>query len=94
MPKVKVRRGALTIPATIRAALDVRDGDEIEVSNEGGRIVLTPSEPFHRDAEAEAAIAEGLADAGAGRLSPPFQTAEEIERWQESKDFKKFIGKA
>jgi len=41
--KVKLRRGKLTIPLSdkMRADLDLRDGDELQVSREAGRIVLT-----------------------------------------------------
>ena len=44
MPKATVRRGKLTIPLSddARKKLDVHDGDELEVTSEGGRIVLTP----------------------------------------------------
>ena len=44
--KVHVRGDKLTVtlPARIREKVAVRDGDEIEVTAEGGRIVLTPTE--------------------------------------------------
>ena len=49
---VKVtRRGQVTIPKSIREALGIREGDLIEVSLEGGRVVLSkpgipePGEP-------------------------------------------------
>lgn len=63
MPKVHVRGDKLTvtIPARIRKAVAVHDGDEMEVSAEGGRIVLTPAaeEPLPGEMEA---IAEGEAE--------------------------------
>ena len=56
MPKATVRRGRLTIPLPpdIREKFDVRDGDELEVTSENGRIVLTPSaeEPLPDELEA------------------------------------------
>jgi AbrB family looped-hinge helix DNA binding protein len=56
MPKATVRRGKLTIQlsANIRERLDVRDGDELEVTAEDGRIVLTPvhEEPLPGELEA------------------------------------------
>ena len=67
MPKVHVRGDKLTvtIPAAIREAVTVHDGDEMEVSAEGGRIVLTraaeaplPGELEALD-EAEAEFAQG-----------------------------------
>jgi AbrB family looped-hinge helix DNA binding protein len=67
VPKVHVRGDKLTvtIPARIREKIVVRDGDEMEVSAEGGRIVLTPTatEPLPGEMEAldeaEAEFAQG-----------------------------------
>jgi AbrB family looped-hinge helix DNA binding protein len=94
MPKVHVRGDKLTvtIPARIREVVAVRDGDELEVTSEGGRIVLTPVAERHP--EIDAALAEALEDERAGRLSPAFQTSDEIEAWQKTANYKKFIGKA
>jgi len=47
-----------------------------------------------RHPEIDAALAEALEDERAGRLSPAFQTAEEIEAWQKTDTYKKLIGKA
>jgi bifunctional DNA-binding transcriptional regulator/antitoxin component of YhaV-PrlF toxin-antitoxin module len=56
MSKAIVRRGKLTIPlsAEIRENVDVRDGDELEVTSDGGRIVLTlvPEEPLPGELDA------------------------------------------
>jgi AbrB family looped-hinge helix DNA binding protein len=94
MPLAKVKqKGQVTIPAGIRDELGLHEGDYVEVTREGTRIVLTPQEIAPRHPEIDAALAEGLADARAGRLSPKFQTAEEIEAWQKTPDYKKFIGK-
>jgi len=67
VPKATVRRGKLTIPlsAEILAKVDVHDGDELEVTSEDGRIVLTrvPEEPLPGELEAldeaEREFAEG-----------------------------------
>lgn len=90
MPKVAVRRGKLTIPlsAAIREQFDVHDGDELEVSAEDGRIVLTPVAERHP--EIDAALAEALADEKAGRVSPPFQSMEAFEAWLKTPAGKKF----
>ncbi len=95
MPKLHVRGAKLTgtLPPDIRDEIASLDGDEIEVHTEDGRIVLTPKEIAARHPEIDAALAEGLADARAGRLSPAFETAEEIEAWQKTEEYKKFIGK-
>jgi hypothetical protein len=47
-----------------------------------------------RHPEIDAALAEALEDERAGRLSPAFQRAEEIEAWQKTDNYKKFICKA
>lgn len=56
MPKATVRRGRLTIPlsADVLEKLDVHDDDELVVTSEGGRIVLTPApeEPLPGEIEA------------------------------------------
>ncbi len=67
MPKATVRRGKLTValPDEIRERFDVRDGDELDVTNEDGRLVLTPTaeEPLPGELEAidkaEAEFARG-----------------------------------
>jgi bifunctional DNA-binding transcriptional regulator/antitoxin component of YhaV-PrlF toxin-antitoxin module len=66
MPKATVRRGRLTIPLSADIEkLEVHDGDELEVTSEGGRIVLTPApeEPLPGELEAldeaEQEFAEG-----------------------------------
>ncbi len=68
MPKVHVRGDKLTvtIPARIREAVVVRDGDEMEVTAEGGRIVLTPAaeEPLPGELEA---IREGEEEFARGK---------------------------
>jgi antitoxin component of MazEF toxin-antitoxin module len=93
VPKAHIRKGRLTIalPDDILEELDVRDGDELEVSGEGGRIVLTRKEdPAERHPEIDAAIAEGLADLRAGRVSPAFQSMKEFEAWLKTGQGKKF----
>ncbi len=67
MPKVHVRGDKLTvtIPARVRDEIAVHDGDEMDISAEGGRIVLTPAAeqplPGELEAldEAEAELALG-----------------------------------
>jgi AbrB family looped-hinge helix DNA binding protein len=95
MPLAKVKmKGQVTIPAGIREEVGLREGDYVEVTREGNRVVLTPKDIVDRDPATEAAIAEGLADARAGRVSPQFQTAEEIKAWQQTPEYKRLIGKA
>lgn len=43
MPLVKViRHGQITLPAEFRRALDLKEGDYLEVEIEGDRIILKP----------------------------------------------------
>ena len=67
MPRATVRRGKLTIQLSqeLLEKLAVHDGDELEVTSEGGRIVLTPAAedplPGELEAldEAERELAQG-----------------------------------
>jgi AbrB family looped-hinge helix DNA binding protein len=94
MPLARVKqKGQVTIPANIREELGLHEGDYVEVTTEGSRVVLTPQQIAPRHPEIDAALAEGLADIQAGRLSPSFTTAEEIAAWQKTAEYKKFIGK-
>jgi AbrB family looped-hinge helix DNA binding protein len=88
------QKGQVTIPAGIREQIGLHEGDYVEVTKEGNRVVLTPKEVVDRDPATAAAIAEGLANARAGRLSPAFETVEEIEAWQKTDDYQRFIEKA
>ena len=90
MPKVHVRGDKLTVtlPTRIREAVTVRDGDELEVSAEDGRIVLTPVAERHP--EIDAALAEALEDEKAGRVSPAFESMEAFEAWLKTPAGKKF----
>ena len=90
MPKVHVRGDKLTvtIPARIREAVAVHDGDELEVASENGRIVLTPV--AKRRPEIDAALAEALEDEKAGRVSPAFESMAAFEAWLETPEGKNF----
>jgi AbrB family looped-hinge helix DNA binding protein len=91
MPLAKVKqKGQVTIPADIRVELGLVEGDYVEVTRDGAHIVLTPKEMVDRHPAIDAAIAEGLADAAAGRLSPKFKTTKEFEAWLKTAEGKKF----
>jgi len=93
MPKLRVRGDKLTVtlPERVRDEIAVHDGEEIEVSTDGRRIVLTPKEEMaERHPEIDAAIAESLADVRAGRVSPKFATMEEFRAWLDTLEGKKF----
>ena len=70
MPKIHVRGrqadGHDPTPAPIREKIAVHDGDEMEVSAEGGRIVLTPAAEKPLPGELEA-IHEGAEEFARGK---------------------------
>jgi len=71
MSLVKVKhKGQVTIPADIREELALAEGDYLEVSREGKKIVLQPKIVLDRDIASK--IAKGLADLKAGRVTPAF----------------------
>ena len=72
MSLVRIKpKGQVTIPADIREQLALAEGDYLEVSREGRKIVLKPKIAVDRDVVNK--IAEGLADLRAGRVTPAFQ---------------------
>ena len=92
MPKMHVRGDTLTItiPAAIREEIAAHDGEEIEVTTEGRRIVLTAKETAERHPAIDAALAEAFEDERAGRLSPKFSSAAELKAWLKTPEGKKF----
>ena len=81
------RRGQVTIPVPIRERLALMEGDYLEMTVEDGRIVLTPTEVIDRHPAIDAAIAEGLADAAAGRVTPAFESVEELVAYLQAHPF-------
>ena len=91
--KLHVRGDKLTVtlPEEVREEIAAHNGDEIDVHTEDGRIVLTPKEELaERHPDIDAAIAEGLADERAGRLSPGFSSMAEFKAWLKTPEGKKF----
>jgi len=93
MSLVKIqRKGQMTLPTGVRAAVGLADGDIVDVKVSGGRIVITPTlvidrskfptaddeyTPAQRRA-IDAQLAGALADVKAGRTAGPFHTADEM----------------
>ena len=91
MPLAKVKqKGQVTIPAGIRDEIGLHEGDYVEVTREGTRIVLTPQDIAPRHPEIDAALAEGLADVQAGRLTPKFSSMKDFKAWLKTPEGKKF----
>ena len=91
MPLAKVKqKGQVTIPAKIRGELGLDEGDYVEVSREGSRIVLTPKETVDRHPAIDAALAEALEDERTGRMTPAFDSMKELEAWLKTSEGKKF----
>src|ERR1019366_7117835 len=90
MPLVKIKeKGQLTLPAKLRERHGLAVGDYVEIMEEGSRIVLVPQEVVERHPVIDAAIAEGLADIRAGRVSPKFESMEDFEVWRKTPEGKK-----
>jgi AbrB family looped-hinge helix DNA binding protein len=87
------QKGQVTIPAGIRAEIGLVEGDYVEVKRQGRRIVLTPKEIVDRHPAIDAALAEGLKDLRAGRLSPRFNSMKEYQAWLKTPEGKAFARK-
>jgi AbrB family looped-hinge helix DNA binding protein len=88
---VKIKeKGQLTLPAKMRARHGLAIGDYVEMLEDGKRIVLVPQDVAPRHPAIDAALAEGLADVRAGRVSPAFGTTEAFEAWLETDAGKRF----
>ena len=91
MPLARVKqKGQVTIPAPIREEMGIDEGDYVEITREDNRIILTPKEVVDRHPEIDAALADGLADVAAGRVSPAFKNATEFRAWLKTPEGKKF----
>ena len=78
---VKVKpKFQVTIPYAVREQVPLGVGDLVEVEARHNFILIKPKVLANRasEAEIEAAIAEGLQDIEDGRVSGPFQTADEL----------------
>lgn len=92
MPLIKVQeKGQVTLPTKIRREVGLDPGDYVMVERQGDRIVLIPQEIVPRPPDIDAALAEGLADSRAGRISPAFDSAEAFHAWPETEAGKQFI---
>ena len=91
MPLVKIKdKGQVTLPAKIRERRGLHAGDYMEVQEEGDRIVLIPQAVAPRHPDIDTAIAEGLADVRAGRVTPAFKNMAEYRAWRKTPEGKKF----
>jgi len=94
MPLVRVKhKGQVTIPAKLRGELGLAEGDYVDISREGSRIVLTPKVAVDRHSAIDTALTEAFADERAGRVSPAFASVGELQAWRRTIGYKKFIGK-
>jgi AbrB family looped-hinge helix DNA binding protein len=91
MPLVKVQdKGQVTLPSKLRQQVGIAVGDYVKVEKDGSRIVLIPQVVSERHPKIDRAIAEGLADVRAGRLSPKFASTKEYRAWLKTPEGKKF----
>jgi AbrB family looped-hinge helix DNA binding protein len=89
MAIVKIqRKGQITLPMRVRAAIGVSDGDLVDVKASGGRIIVTPTvvidrskfpnASFEYTSEQRRIIDSCLAEAQRGPFSGPFKDGAEI----------------
>lgn len=91
MSLVKIKdKGQLTLPAKLRERHQLAVGDYVDVREEGGRIVLVPQDVAERYPVVDAAIADGLDDVRAGRVTPAFESMREYRAWRKTPEGKKF----
>ena len=91
LPLIKVQpKGQVTLPSKLRQKAGIGVGDYVEVVQEGNRIVLIPQEVAPRHPAIDAAIAEGLADIHAGRVTPAFASMQEYRAWRKTPEGKRF----
>jgi len=89
MSRLKLERGSVTLPPKLRQALNVEEDGYLEaLPVEGGVLLKAVSE---RDPAVEAAIAEGLEDVRAGRVTPAFASREEFEAYRRTAAYKRFL---
>jgi AbrB family looped-hinge helix DNA binding protein len=87
------KKGQLTIPNHMREQIGLAEGDYIQVTSRGGKIILEPAQVVTRTAAEEltraqkrqldARLTEGLADIKAGRVHGPFATAKDASAYIE-----------
>ena len=85
MPVVKVGTSRqVVIPKKLYDELGLSPGDYIEVERHGSKLVLTPKQLVEKHPEIDQRLAEAEEDVKAGRISGPFQSADELARHLET----------
>ena len=85
MPVVKVGTSRqVVIPKKLYDELGLASGDYIEVERHGNKLVLTPKQLVEKHPEIDRQLSEAEEDAKAGRISGPFQSADELARHLET----------
>lgn len=85
MALVKVKQKyQVVIPEAVRREIPLEVGDLVEIKVKGKDIVLRPKAVVDRDPIRES-VEEGLADVRAGRVSPAFESVEQMRAWLDRK---------
>lgn len=93
MALVKLKqKGQMTLPAEIRSALSLKEGDLLEVSVEGGKVSLSPKMVVDRRSEAFERMEE-IGDRVRERLVVEGKTEESLEQMIEDTVKEVRIGK-
>jgi len=99
------RKGRITLPSRLRAIVGIDDGDLVEASVKGGKIVLTPKLVIDRSRfptadddytpaqrkSIDARLAKADEDIKKGRLLGPFAMAEEMIEFLHGQTKKKIV---
>ena len=76
MPLVKLKtKNQVTIPQALLDKANITKDALLEVEYKNGQFIMAPKEVIPRG------VLEGLADIKAGRVSPAFETVEEMKAW-------------
>jgi bifunctional DNA-binding transcriptional regulator/antitoxin component of YhaV-PrlF toxin-antitoxin module len=82
---VKTKTSTITLPAAVRQRAGFKAGDVLEFKAAGGVVTIVPKLPTADDeytpeqrAIVDARLAEGLDDIRKGRVSPKFDTVDEM----------------
>lgn len=84
MPLIKVKgKAQITLPAKVRRALDIKEGDYLEAKVEGNKVILIPQivvtkfPPVTLSEQGEQMLQEALEDVKAGKVKE-YESAESL----------------
>ncbi|MEX2535217.1 MAG: hypothetical protein WD273_06400 [Trueperaceae bacterium] len=95
MATSKLKANTIEVPKEVLEALGLDEGVEFDVTVEDKAIVFTLHEEVALEPEQveniRAAVAEGLEDYRAGRVTPGFTSTEEFEAYRNTEEYRKLV---